>query len=150
VETVLSKIVYSEIVQQPQFFADLEGRYYPEASSFQIICGSGYLKFLLGVLHSSAFTFFFRHYYSGGGLGTSGYRYKKAYLEKTPIPLIIEENCGLVKQIEGHVEKVLIKKQNSKDSSEEENKIDDLVCQLYQLTEEESAFIRKAEESNRK
>jgi len=35
------------------------------------------------------FTYFFKHFYAGGGLGEDGYRYKKVFFEKLPIPKMI-------------------------------------------------------------
>ena len=81
------KIIYSEIVREPQFHFDTE-KYYIEATSF-IMTGE-YLKYLIVLLNSKPITYFFKTFYTGGGLGTNGYRYKKAYLEKLPIPKIPE------------------------------------------------------------
>ncbi|MCK9477805.1 MAG: class I SAM-dependent DNA methyltransferase, partial [Candidatus Muirbacterium halophilum] len=137
------KIMYSEIVQKPQFYLDKEGLYYSEATSF-LITGSN-LKFLLGVLNSNSFTLFFKSWYSGGGLGNNGYRYKKAFLELTPIPLISGYNQLIVHQIETFVNEILsLKKGNIKaDTSNQEKQIDQLVYRLYELTEEEIEFIEK-------
>ena len=78
------KLVYSEIVQEPQFFFDKAGQFYPEATTF-IMVGE-YLEYLYDVLHSKIATYIFKTFYAGGGLGNGGYRYKKAFLELLPIP----------------------------------------------------------------
>jgi len=80
------KIMYSEIVRSPQFYLDLKGEFYPEATTF-IMTGT-YLKYLYNILHSDVFTYFFKCFYAGGGLGEKGYRYKKVFFEKLPIPLM--------------------------------------------------------------
>ena len=78
------KLIYSEIVQEPQFFFDKEGKFIPEATTF-IMVGE-YLEYLYDVLHSKIATYIFKTFYAGGGLGNGGYRYKKAFLELLPIP----------------------------------------------------------------
>lgn len=128
-------------MQYPRFFLDTEGKYYPEASSF-LLTGK-YLKLLIGILHSVAFTFFFKNFYSGGQLGKSGYRYKKVFLEKTPIPLPNNKNHELIQRIEDIVNTILTNRQKSKDTSTEETEINKLVYQLYGLTDEEVDFIEK-------
>ena len=93
-------------------------------------------------MHSVAFTFFFKNYYSGGRLGKSGYRYKKAFLEKTPVPPLTNKNYALTQRIE-NVVKAAISRQKSKNTSEEESEINKLVYQLYSLTDEEIGFIKR-------
>lgn len=87
------KIVYGEIVQEPRFYLDNGecelGYFYAEATSF-ILTGE-HLRYLLGMLHSKLITFAFKTFYAGGGLGESGYRYKKAFIERLPIPQITEK-----------------------------------------------------------
>ncbi|GAA9942385.1 class I SAM-dependent DNA methyltransferase [Helicobacter pylori] len=91
------KIVYGEIVQEPRFYLDNGecelGYFYAEATSF-ILTGE-HLRYLLGMLHSKLITFAFKTFYAGGGLGESGYRYQKAFIERLPIPQITTENQKL-------------------------------------------------------
>ncbi|GAA9125122.1 class I SAM-dependent DNA methyltransferase [Helicobacter pylori] len=95
------KIVYGEIVQEPRFYLDNGecelGYFYAEATSF-ILTGE-HLRYLLGMLHSKLITFAFKTFYAGGGLGESGYRYKKAFIERLPIPKITEKNQKLACKI---------------------------------------------------
>ncbi|GAA7486835.1 class I SAM-dependent DNA methyltransferase [Helicobacter pylori] len=95
------KIVYGEIVQEPRFYLDNGecelGYFYAEATSF-ILTGE-HLRYLLGMLHSKLITFAFKTFYAGGGLGESGYRYKKAFIERLPIPKITPENQELADKI---------------------------------------------------
>lgn len=79
------KIIYSEIVRQPQFYLDKSKQFFAEATSF-VLTGKN-LYYLLCLLHSKFITYCFKNFYAGGGLGV-GYRYKKAYLENLPIPQI--------------------------------------------------------------
>jgi hypothetical protein len=78
------KIMYSEIVREPQFYLDKEGKFFPEATTF-IMTGE-HLEFLYKAFHTKAITYFFKTFYAGGGLGEEGYRYKKKFLENLPIP----------------------------------------------------------------
>ncbi|PQJ17030.1 TaqI-like C-terminal specificity domain-containing protein [Nonlabens tegetincola] len=80
------KIVYSEIVSEPQFYFDTK-RFYPEASSF-LITGEN-LKWLIAFLNSEAITVMFKIFYAGGEL-VGKYRYKKSFLENLPIPFPID------------------------------------------------------------
>jgi methylase of polypeptide subunit release factors len=134
------KIVYSEIVREPQFYYD-KNKFYIEATAF-LMTGEN-IKYLCGLLNSKPVTYFFRKFYAGGGLGDEGYRYKKEFLEKLPIPYISENNKQLAKQIESLVDKILsLKNQNPKaDTTEYEKQIDQLVYKLYNLTEDEIKII---------
>ena len=78
------KIVYSEIVREPQFYLDKTGQFYPEATVF-IMTGDG-IEYLYHAFHTNIITYIFKRFYAGGGLGEDGYRYKKAFFEKLPIP----------------------------------------------------------------
>ena len=82
------KIMYSEIVHSPQFYLDEKGEFVPEATTF-IITGSN-LRYLYNIFHSKTFTYFFKRFYAGGGLGEEGYRYKKAFFERLPIPKMVK------------------------------------------------------------
>jgi hypothetical protein len=82
------KIMYSEIVREPQFYLDDNGEFFPEATVF-IMTGEN-LEYLIDILHTKAVTYFFKTFYAGGGLGEDGYRYKKKFLENLPIPKSIE------------------------------------------------------------
>ena len=78
------KIMYAEIVQSPKFYLDELGNYFPEATTF-ILTGN-HLKYLCNLFHSKTITYIFKTFYAGGGLGETGFRYKKAYFENLPIP----------------------------------------------------------------
>src|SRR5690554_1014898 len=81
-EAEKEKIIFSEIVSEPQFYYDTD-RYYPEATAF-LITGNN-LKWLTAFLNSEPITVLFRIFYAGGEL-VGKYRYKKAFLENLPIP----------------------------------------------------------------
>ncbi|GAA7603675.1 type II restriction endonuclease Eco57I subunit R [Helicobacter pylori] len=139
------KIVYGEIVQEPRFYLDngeCEFRvFYAEATSF-ILTGE-HLRYLLGMLHSKLITFAFKTFYAGGGLGESGYRYKKAFIERLPIPKITPQNQKLAHKITDCAKQILeLKEKDPKANTQElEKEIDALVYQLYNLTDEEIKII---------
>ncbi len=143
------KIVYGEIVQEPRFYLDNGecelGVFYAEATSF-ILTGE-HLHYLLGMLHSQLVTFAFKTFYAGGGLGESGYRYKKAFIERLPIPKITTKNQELAQKITDCAERILkAKEKDPKANTQElEQKIDALVYQLYNLTDEEVKIIENGQ-----
>ncbi|WP_017284335.1 type IIG restriction enzyme/methyltransferase [Helicobacter pylori] len=144
------KIVYGEIVQEPRFYLDNGecelGYFYAEATSF-ILTGER-LRYLLGMLHSKLITFAFKTFYAGGGLGESGYRYKKAFIERLPIPKITPQNQKLADKITDCVKAILeAKEKDPKANTQElEKEIDALVYQLYNLTDEEIKIIEEGQE----
>ncbi|WP_120869301.1 class I SAM-dependent DNA methyltransferase [Helicobacter pylori] len=143
------KIVYGEIVQEPRFYLDNGecelGSFYAEATSF-ILTGE-HLRYLLGMLHSKLITFAFKTFYAGGGLGESGYRYKKAFIERLPIPKITHKNQELSHKITDCAEQILQSKaKDPKANTQElEQEIDALVYQLYNLTDEEIKIIENGQ-----
>ncbi|UOR76346.1 class I SAM-dependent DNA methyltransferase [Helicobacter pylori] len=144
------KIVYGEIVQEPRFYLDNGerelGYFYAEATSF-ILTGE-HLRYLLGMLHSKLITFTFKTFYAGGGLGESGYRYKKAFIERLPIPKITPQNQKLAHKITDGAKAILeAKEKDPKANTQElEKEIDALVYQLYNLTDEEIKIIEERQE----
>ncbi|GAA9470742.1 class I SAM-dependent DNA methyltransferase [Helicobacter pylori] len=144
------KIVYGEIVQEPRFYLDNGecelGYFYAEATSF-ILTGE-HLRYLLGMLHSKLITFAFKTFYAGGGLGESGYRYKKAFIERLPIPQITPQNQKLADKITDGAKAILeAKEKDPKANTQElEKEIDALVYQLYNLTDEEIKIIEEGQE----
>ncbi|GAA9589699.1 class I SAM-dependent DNA methyltransferase [Helicobacter pylori] len=143
------KIVYGEIVQEPRFYLDNGecelGGFYAEATSF-ILTGE-HLRYLLGMLHSKLITFAFKTFYAGGGLGESGYRYKKAFIERLPIPQITEKNQELARKITDCTERILKSKEKDPKANTQglEKEIDALVYQLYNLTDEEIKIIENGQ-----
>ncbi|WP_367691646.1 class I SAM-dependent DNA methyltransferase [Helicobacter pylori] len=143
------KIVYGEIVQEPRFYLDNGecelGVFYAEATSF-ILTGE-HLLYLLGMLHSKLITFAFKTFYAGGGLGESGYRYKKAFIERLPIPQITEKNQELARKITDGAKQILEAKEKDPKANTQklEKEIDALVYQLYHLTDEEIKIIEEGQ-----
>ncbi|WQY33843.1 class I SAM-dependent DNA methyltransferase [Helicobacter pylori] len=144
------KIVYGEIVQEPRFYLDNGecelGYFYAEATSF-ILTGE-HLRYLLGMLHSKLITFAFKTFYAGGGLGESGYRYKKAFIERLLIPKITPQNQELARKITDCAKAILEAKEKDPKANTQklEKEIDALVYQLYNLTDAEIKTIEEGQE----
>ena len=117
------KIVYSEIVREAQFYLDKTGEFFVEATSF-LMTGK-HLEYLLKMFHSKLITFAFKTYYAGGGLGETGFRYKKAFFELLPVIIPTEE----IEQRAAKIGQNDIKSKN------------DFIYDLYDLTAEERDFI---------
>jgi type II restriction/modification system DNA methylase subunit YeeA len=96
------------------------------------------LKFLLAILNSKVSEWYFNLIGTTTGMGTN--RWKKYKIELLPIKEPTQEQ---EKQIENLVDQILaLKKENpSSDTTDLENQIDQLVYQLYGLTEEEIAIV---------
>ncbi|MBP7796666.1 MAG: Eco57I restriction-modification methylase domain-containing protein [Elusimicrobiales bacterium] len=138
------KIVWQEIVREPSFAYDTKN-FYCEATTF-LMTGKN-LKYLIAILNSKPATFFFKQFYAGGGLGESGYRYKKAFLEQLPIPKISESEqkpfIDLVDKILAITkdEDYLQNKEKQDKVKEYEHQIDQMVYKLYGLSGEEIKIV---------
>lgn len=131
------KIIFSEIVSEPQFYYDIND-YYPEATVF-VISGD-HLKYLTALLNSKAVTYFFKSFYMGGEL-VGKIRYKKAFLEQVPIPEPTESQENEIVKL---VDEIIEFKKSGKDTSDLEKQIDQLVYALYDLTPEEQLLIENS------
>lgn len=127
------KIIWAEIATHSQFTLDADNLYL-DTTGFMMQSKS---KSLLGILNSKLWTFMFSSISSEirGGF----YRWKRQYMEVMPLPESFEEN----EELESLVDQVLAaKKQNSEaDTTELESEIDQLVYELYGLSEEEIGVV---------
>ena len=105
------KIVYSEIVNSPQFYLD-EGKFFPEATAFVLTGKEEELKYLVKILNSDYCFYIFKTFYAGGGLGAKGIRYKKAFIEKLPIPKFTNsrEQLRLIAENNKEQQELLVKR----------------------------------------
>ena len=129
------KIVWGEISDKPKFAFDDSG-YFAEATTF-LMTGQN-LKYLLAILNSKVSEWYFNLIGTTTGMGTN--RWKKYKIELLPVKVPSEYQKN---QIEALVDEILsIKKQNSSaNTTSLETQIDQLVYQLYDLTDEEIAII---------
>jgi len=117
-------------------FGFVKNQFYVEATGF-LMTGQ-HLDYLVSLLNSKPVTFFFRTFYAGGKFDEGGYRYKKVFLENLPIPQISKTEQQPFIAL---VDKILAAKAQGEETSEWERRIDELVYQLYGLSEEEIAVI---------
>lgn len=132
------KIIFSEIVSEPQFHYDINGTYTLDTAFF--ITGQK-LKYLIALLNSKPVTYIFRKFYAGGEL-VGKYRYKKAFLERLPIPVPSKANESKFNSI---VESIIQKKSSmsTADTTKEEKQIDLMVYHLYNFSLSEARIIDK-------
>ncbi len=133
------KVVWGNISYNSQFSFVEEGVFI-NAPANLIVSNSVSIKFLVGLMNSKIFD---REFKRVGIFLGHAFEWKKQYVEQVKIPPITPANEPIVKQIEELVDKILeAKKENHEaDTSHWEREIDELVCKLYELTEEEKRII---------
>ena len=130
------KIIYADIVQETGKFYYDDECYFTNDTAF-LISGDN-LLYLLGILNSKAFTFFYKSFYCGSALGNKGLRYKRDFLMKVPIPV---PSTKIQSHIESLVDDILDVNKNGTSSTELEREIDRIVYHLYGLTYDEVLII---------
>ena len=129
------KIVWGEISDQPKFAFD-DSKYYAEATTF-LMTGEK-LKYLLAILNSKLSEWYFNQISTTTGMGTN--RWKKYKIEMLPIKEPTETEELLLEKIVNQI--LTAKKSDPKaDTTALEQEIDQLVYQLYGLTEEEIQIV---------
>ena len=123
------KIVFQEIVQESQFFYDMDGRFICN-DTCRIIVGKE-LSFLLGVLNSKLFFYAIKHFYGGGVLGEHGIRMKHTFFQNFPC---IQYNSTIDK---------LVKELTEKENAKVENQIGNKIYNLYGLTPQEIQMVEE-------
>ena len=98
------------------------------------------IKSLVALLNSQLLTYAFRNYYSGGDLRGNTFRYKKAFMEQLPI---VKADEVVRCKLEALVDQIQAAKaaNPTADVTAIEAEIDQLVYQLYDLTEEEIKIV---------
>ncbi len=140
------KIVFQEIVREPSFFLDKD-RFYGEASTFSITWNN--LEYLIALLNSKFTWWAFKKFYMWGWLWNDWFRYKKKFLVKLPIPIISEEKqkpfIELVNKILEMTKQSFYDPKNPpKEQLDLESNIDDMVYELYGLSEEEINVVEES------
>jgi len=141
------KIVYPDIMRLPRdstdfldypyMYLDRDG-YYVEATNF-LITGEN-LIMVFAILTSQLGIYSFINYYSGPQFDNKGFRYKKVYLEKVPVPNISQQKQEPFKEL---VDQILSAKNKNlgADTATLEREIDRMVYDLYGLTGEEIGVV---------
>ena len=126
------KIVYSDISTSPTFALLKKGMYFNN-TAYMISSND---KCILAILNSKIAGYYIP--LVATDLGASAKRYFKQFVEKLPIPPL--ENKVVVSEILSLVGELLQKIPDT-DSAELEKKLDKLVYQLYELSDEEIRTI---------
>jgi len=134
------KIVWQEMSFEPSFAYD-DKKFYTNQTAY-IMTGEN-LKYILGILNSEISNWYMLNIaYS---LSEGAKRWIKQYVEQLPIPPLTPQNQPIANRIVALVDQILSsKKQNPEaDTTHLENEIDQLVYQLYGLTEDEIKIIEE-------
>ena len=125
------KIIFQEMVQEPSFIYDKDGKYFC-LDTARIITGNN-IDYLISILNSKLFFFAIKTFYGGGGLGESGVRMKHTFFECFPC-LVLDEKS---KQILINLSKSAIKNIKKEGFNAIDNQINDFIYGLYGISEEE-------------
>jgi adenine-specific DNA-methyltransferase len=138
------KLVYAETMRIhksdranfPRFGFDTEG-YFCDKTTF--IATGEHLKYLLGFMNSKIGEYLIKEFVTK--LDTGGYMMQKVFIEEIPVFKTPKHE-----KISSKVDQILtIKKQNPEtDTSKLEAEIDQMVYELYGLTEEEIAIVEES------
>ena len=129
------KIAYSEIATEGKFLLDHDG-YYSDTTSYIIASSS---KYLLGILNSKLFTYMFAK--TSSEISGGFFRWKRQYMY--PIP-IFHASAAQESPIINRVQTILVDPASPDVPRLEAEIDDDLVFDLYALTDTERALIKNA------
>jgi type II restriction/modification system DNA methylase subunit YeeA len=135
----LPKILYPDIALESRFTIDKSG-FVPNATLFCIPTED---YFLLGLLNSKLAWYYLKKVCPVlGDINKRGrLRLKTIYLQNLPVRF----DSSIAKGIENLVKKILQPNKVVRDNSKIENQIDELVYQLYEISEEEKLIIEGKE-----
>ena len=126
------KIVWIELTDESKFALSTDGLIPLNTVFFMV---GKHIKYLLAVINSSLIHWYFQHTLgSTSGVGTN--RWLKYTVECIPVPLIQDDA-----EWESLVDDIQEYKQDSKDSVDLENIIDNKVFDLYGLSKDERAYL---------
>jgi adenine-specific DNA-methyltransferase len=131
------KIIFQEIVQEPCFIFNKSDKSYFCLDTARIITGMN-LKYLLCVLNSNLFFYTVKKFYGGGGLGSEGIRMKHTFFEQFKVLELSESEQKIYVSL---CDKILLKKEKKESTILEEKEINNLIYELYELTETEINII---------
>ncbi|GAA7432586.1 class I SAM-dependent DNA methyltransferase [Helicobacter pylori] len=138
------KIVYPCIMAKEPCFVYEEKGFYAPAPANIITGDKTEIQYLTALLNSKCIYFAMRKFYMGGGIEGE---LKTNNLERIPIPKITTKNQELAHKITDCTERILKAKEKDPkaNTQESEQKIDALVYQLYNLTDEEIKIIENGQ-----
>jgi hypothetical protein len=139
------KIVWQRVTKNPMFCYVEKEILIQDSMAFLF---SDRVNYLLAILNSKVINIFFE--FIGHKYGNTGFLCSNQYVKRFPIPLITKQNKNISKELESLVNKILaITKDEDylqnhtkeKEVKEYERQIDQMVYELYNLTEEEINII---------
>jgi hypothetical protein len=132
------KIIYQEICQQPSFYYDNQN-FYLTNSAYFLTASSNNIGYLLANLNSKLLDFAYKKFYAIG-LGSSGVRYIKQYMEILPIkPINLDD--PLISTLNNLVDEIQSLKSQSLPTESQESQIDQIIYRLYDLTPDQIDYI---------
>lgn len=136
------KIVWGNISYDSQF-CFVDSGIFVNAPANIITSSSVDIKYLIGIMNSKIFNYEFK--LKGIFLGNA-YEWKKLYVEQVNLPVInTKQKEQIAEDVKILVDKIIkIKIENNNLTTKKlEDEIDQLVCELYDLNEQEKALILK-------
>lgn len=134
-----TKLVWSELTNQSCFTLTEGNIYLLNTAYFLITPNELRPKYLLGLLNSKLIKFYFTNIAATSGMGTL--RWINAYVKKFPIYVTEYQDQKFVKN---KVNQILQAKENGTDTRRLEQEVDQLVYELYGLTDEEIALVEES------
>ena len=134
-EFAKEKLIWIELVDRGRFVYYDKEMY---CSNTAYIMTGFNVKYLCGFLNSKLANWILKTVAASSGMGTS--RWLKIYIETIPVPLLDKTKQQPFIAL---VDKILTAKQQGQDTSTLETEIDQLVYQLYGLTDDEIGIIEK-------
>ena len=129
------KIIFQEMVQEPSFMYDIEGKFYC-LDTGRIITGRD-IDYLITILNSKLFFFAIKYFYGGGGLGANGVRMKHTFFDKFCCPILSTDQ----KQAFVNLLNMALKSNNMEETIKINKIIDEKIFSLYGLNINEIKFI---------
>ncbi len=139
------KILIAEDALRVTATIDYERRIPQGGVYFAISNNNAYdLKFLLGLLNSRLLSYIYEVMYSGMHMGGGYLRYRTRFLENLPIPAELEENIfTTITNLVGEILELGTDQSKQVRVKELETRIDQMVYDLYSLTEEEITIVKE-------
>jgi len=124
------KIVWGEISDKSKFALDDKG-FFPEATSFLMVGDK--LKYILAILNSKLGEWVFNQIGTTTGVGTN--RWKKYTLERLSVKIPAKSELTYIEKI---IDDII-----EANSIDKIKSLDKVICQLYELSQEEIEFIEE-------
>ncbi|PAF53884.1 hypothetical protein BKH42_03890 [Helicobacter sp. 13S00482-2] len=134
------KIVWAEMTKDPCFVYSNDGIFINQTCYF--IPNAS--KYHLAILNSKLTYFYIQ--FMASSLGEGAFRWIKQYIEKIPVPKVNEKNQSIIDKITLMTDEILALKEQSIDSdiSLLDQQINQLVYELYELSDDEIAFVERS------